>query len=69
MPEFIEEGVNGFMVDRDVRKYANKLRWMKSHQQQTFEMGQKARVEIMNNWTWEKVVKANEREAFRRILC
>ena len=69
MPEFIKEGVNGFMVERDVRKYANKLRWMKQNQGQAFEMGQEARKEILRNWTWEKVINTNEREAFRRILC
>lgn len=68
MPEFIREGENGFLVNLDVNAYANKLRWMKQNQQRTFEMGQKARKDIVNGWTWERVINKYERKIFKELL-
>ena len=66
MPELIKDGVNGFLVKNEVSQYANKLIWMKSNPENTFEMGMKAREAILENWTWEHSMK-NKREIFRRL--
>lgn len=69
MPEFIQDGVNGFLFDEpNINKYANKLMWFKTNQKRMFEMGQAARSTVTSWWTWRSVVNKHERKAFRRIL-
>jgi len=68
MPEFIEDGVNGFLVPLEVKKYVQKLRWMRINQKRTWEMGREARETVLRKWTWEKVINRNERKVFGRIL-
>jgi len=67
MPEFIEEGVNGFLVDMNVNEYVNKINLLKADSKRCFEMGMNARQTILKDWTWEKVTE-NEREIFRRVI-
>ena len=67
MPELIEEGINGFLVDMNVNEYVNKINLLKADRKKCFEMGMNARKTILENWTWEKVTE-NEREIFRRVL-
>ena len=67
MPELIEEGINGFLVDMNVNEYVNKINLLKADRKKCFEMGMNARKTILENWTWEKVTE-NEREIFRRVI-
>jgi len=67
MPEFIENGKNGFLVDLDINKYTNKLRWMMNSPIKRLKMGKAARDTILSNWTWKKVLE-NERKIFKEIL-
>lgn len=66
-PEFIQDGVNGFLVDRNIESYVEKLKWCKEHRQELIEMGKKAREEIEKNWTWKKQAE-NYRAMFKKIL-
>ena len=70
MPEFIRDGENGFLLkgDMKVERYANKIKWMKINQKKSFEMGQEARKDIEEKWTWENVVTMNERKIFKELL-
>jgi len=67
MPEFIEDGVNGFLVDLNVNEYVEKIKELKEDRKRCFEMGRNARQTILKNWTWEKVTE-NEREIFRSVI-
>jgi len=53
MPEFIEDGVNGFLVEKDVDSYVDKIEWFKSHKEEMGKMGKNARKTIENEWTWK----------------
>jgi glycosyltransferase involved in cell wall biosynthesis len=69
MPEFIQDGVNGFLLkEMTVDKYAHRLRWFRTNQKRMFEMGQAARATITSWWTWKSVVNKHERKAFRRVI-
>lgn len=68
MPEFIEDGENGFLVNLNIDEYVEKLLWMKSHPQETYQMGLNARKTIEDNWTWKKVINLNERKALQQLL-
>lgn len=67
MPEFIEDGVNGFLVDRKITSYVNRLKWFKRNRRKTWEMGQKARETVLNGWTWKHSMEY-ERKALRSVL-
>jgi len=42
MPEFIENGVNGFLVPRKIPAYMEKLKWMKNNPEKCEKMGIRA---------------------------
>jgi len=67
MPEFIREGENGFMVEREVDAYVEKIKWMKNNTGTVQKMGKVARQTVLDGWTWEKVSEY-ERKALRGIL-
>ena len=71
MPEFIENGYNGFLIKREnginINKYIYWLKKLSEERELCFEMGMNARKTILENWTWEKVTE-NERKIFREIL-
>ena len=67
MPEFIVDGHNGFLIDRDVTQYIEKLLWFKEHREEMREMGKNARKTIEEAWTW-KVCSENYRNMFKTIL-
>lgn len=53
--DLIEDGVNGFIVDkRDVKGIADKIDWFKNHPKELIEMGNNAR-EKSFNYSWDKV--------------
>ena len=68
MPEFIEQGVNGFLVRRHIEDYAEKLRWMKNNIPKCDKMGQRARQKIEDEWCWRETLNRYERKALRRVL-
>lgn len=57
MPEFIDPGVNGFLIDRSVEALVERLEWCKAHQVSVLEMGVQARKTILENWTWATQVE------------
>jgi len=68
MPEFIENGLNGFIVQRNIEEYAEKLRWMKGNPQKCERMGKRARQKIENEWCWKETLNRYERPALRAVL-
>ena len=67
VPEFVENGVNGFLVDRKIKDYVDKLNWLKDHRQECKEMGLDARKTVEEGWTW-KIQAENYRKMFREVL-
>jgi glycosyltransferase involved in cell wall biosynthesis len=67
MPEFIEDGYNGFLVDRNVGAYVEKLRYLQNNKDKLIQMGKNARKTIMKSWTWKKQAE-NWRTMFKTIL-
>jgi glycosyltransferase involved in cell wall biosynthesis len=67
VPEFVNEGVNGFMVQREVAVYVDKLNWMKEHREEVRQMGIEARKTVEEAWTW-KIQAENYRQLFRKVL-
>lgn len=67
MPEFIVDGVNGFLLkDREVLGYVEKLKFFRAHREQMKLMGEAARKTALK-WEW-KVQVENYRKMFREVL-
>jgi|WetSurMetagenome_2_1015567.scaffolds.fasta_scaffold02911_17 glycosyltransferase involved in cell wall biosynthesis len=67
MPELIKDGYNGFLIERNVDAYVEKLLYLKNNREHLREMGKNARKTIEENWTW-KIMAENYRNMFRSIL-
>jgi len=67
MPEFIIDGYNGFIVEKNIDAYVDKLEWCKNNRDKVAEMGINARKTIEEGWTW-KLQAENYREMFRKVL-
>lgn len=67
MPEFIKDGVNGFLVPRKSPAYAEKLRRLVKDRKLLAEMGKQARATVEEQWTWE-IQAENYRKMFREVL-
>lgn len=67
MPQFIEYGVNGFLISRNINAYINRLNWFKRNRWPAWKMGIEARKTVENGWTWEHSMKY-ERHALRSVL-
>ena len=67
MPELIKNGVNGFIVKRDIESYVDKIKWLQDNRDKMITMGQKAREAIEKYWTW-KIQAENYRKMFREIF-
>jgi glycosyltransferase involved in cell wall biosynthesis len=67
MPEFIKDGYNGFLVERNVSQYVEKIRYLSTHPEKMIKMGENARKTILEGWTWETQAE-NYRNMFREIL-
>jgi glycosyltransferase involved in cell wall biosynthesis len=67
MPEFIIDGYNGFLVEKNVDAYVEKLEWCKRNKDKVIEMGQNARKTIEEGWTWSTQAE-RYREMFRKVL-
>jgi len=67
MPEFIKDGYNGFLVDRYVDAYVEKINYLANNRDKLIEMGNNARKTVEEGWTW-KIQAENYRRMFREIL-
>jgi glycosyltransferase involved in cell wall biosynthesis len=56
--QIIEDGVNGFLIDRNEGALIEALRYLKDNPEKCTEMGENMYNTIMENWTWE--IKAND---------
>ena len=52
--DLIQDGENGFLVDRDVDVIAAKLKQLKDQPVKVRSMGEAIRTTIENHWTWEQ---------------
>ncbi len=57
MPEFIEHGKNGFLVERDSDSMAEALKLLSHDMKSTILMGRAARETIEREWTWKHLSK------------
>lgn len=68
MPEFIKDGVNGWLMKHcNKEEYAKKLKWIKENKQLLPKMGENARGTVEKYWSW-KVQAENYRKMFRDAL-
>ena len=67
MPELIRDGWNGFLVDRDLKSYVEKLKYLDKNRDHLVEMGKNARKSIEEAWTW-KIQAENYRKMFKEIM-
>ena len=67
MPEFIKDGYNGFLVERNIPAYVEKLKWLKKNKEKAEEMGKNARKTVEKSWTWKHSM-GYERKALRGIF-
>lgn len=62
MPEFIQDGWNGFLLPkRDVDMYVEKINWMRDHREEMIQMGKNARKTVEEGWAW-KIMAENYRK-------
>lgn len=52
--ELIEDGVNGFLVDRDAQAIREKLKFLLNNRQAVRDMGAANREIVLGKWSWEK---------------
>ena len=67
MPEFIQNGENGFLVERKISEYVDRLVWMKKNFEKVVEMGKNARKTVEEGWTWKHSMEY-ERKALEDIF-
>lgn len=67
MPEFIKDGWNGFLVERRIEDYIEKLKWLQSNRDKLIKMGQRARETVLKGWCWSQQSE-NYRKMFRDIF-
>jgi len=66
MPEFINNGINGFLVERNIKKYADKLVFLSQNKDMVKLMGRRNR-KAAEEWDWS--IKAdNYRNMFKEVL-
>jgi glycosyltransferase involved in cell wall biosynthesis len=56
IPELIEDGVNGFVVDRNYEAIKNKIEWIASNRDVLPEMGKQIREKMEKEFNWETVI-------------
>ena len=68
MPEFIKDGVNGFLVpERGISHYASRLETLKNDMKLGRKMGNEARKTVLEGWTWKHSMEY-ERRMLRELL-
>ena len=68
MKEFIEDGVNGFLIPFDIKAYAEKLQFLMDNRKVAREMGQNARETILKEWPWHKVLNRYQRVILQELI-
>lgn len=68
MPEFIEDGVNGFLVPFEIKVYAEKLQFLMDNRKVAREMGQNARETVLKEWTWDKILNRYQRAILQEVV-
>jgi glycosyltransferase involved in cell wall biosynthesis len=63
MPEFIIDGYNGFLVEKNINAYVEKIKWCMEHKDKVAEMGENARKTVLKEWTWK-----NQSEKYRKMF-
>ena len=64
MPEFIQDGVNGFLLDeRNVNAYVERLNLLNNDRELLKKMGENARKTVESEWTWK-----HQAEGYRRMF-
>ncbi len=63
MPEFIKDGVNGFLVERNVGAYIEKLNYLNNNRDKLKKMGIEARKTVEKSWTWK-----HQAEGYRKMF-
>lgn len=66
-PEFVRNGINGFLVDRKVSQYVTKIRYFVKNRDKLKSMGNEARKTALE-WDWETQAN-NYRAMFREVIC
>ena len=68
IPEFVDEGVNGFMLEeRRIDDYVDRITWLRDNRQKCRDMGVAARRTVEAGWTW-KIQSEKYREMFERVM-
>ncbi len=68
MPEFIEDGVNGFLIPFEIKAYAEKLQFLMDNRKVAREMGQNARETVLKEWTWDKILNRYQRAILQEVV-
>ena len=66
MPEFIRDGYNGFLVEKNIDAYVEKIKWCMDHKEEVARMGENARKTVLDGWTW-KIQSEKYRKMFREV--
>ena len=56
VPELIEDGINGVVVERSVKAFAEKMEFFTKHPDLLKEMGRAARGRMEREFTWERLI-------------
>ena len=56
IPELIEDGINGFVVNRTYDEIKNKLQWIAKNREILPEMGEKIRQKMEKEFNWETLI-------------
>ena len=52
--EIISNGINGFLVEREVKSFKEKIKYFTNNKEEINRMGESARKLILENWSWSK---------------
>jgi glycosyltransferase involved in cell wall biosynthesis len=67
MPEFIRNGYNGFLVEKNIGAYSEKINFLRNNRDKLIEMGHNARKTVEEGWTW-KIQSERYRKMFKEVL-
>ncbi len=56
IPELIDDGVDGFIVDRNYDEMKNKIKWIINNRNVLPEMGNLMRTKMENEFNWKKII-------------
>lgn len=65
MPEFVKDGVNGYLIKRELNYFIDRIKRLKNDPHKCLEMGRNAR-KTAEQWDW-KIQVENYRKMFREL--